>query len=136
MLVGVSGQTLDHFTRRPVPDPVLGEVLAGGGVAATTGLVGQAQCQSAPLPLMPDPFLCGHPAVRAGDLEPSLVEDADLGNHGKPADGLAVDIAGDVPDPLVPGDCLHVIPSAYGKKRVHCGPADLGVPEPQGRSGT
>ena len=133
VLVGVDGEARHHLPRRPVPEPVPGEVFAGRRVGHAARVVGPGQPQAGPLPFVPHPLLHRHRPVRAWDLEPPLVEDADLGCDREPADRLAVDVASDVSDPLIPGDGLHILPAMLGQKRVDCGPADLGVPEPQRR---
>jgi len=81
------------------------------------------------------PLLYGHRPIRAGDLEPAQVEDADFGHDWERADGLAVDVASDMRDPFVSRDRLHIIPAVLGQQRMDRGPADFGVPKPQRRRG-
>src|SRR5262249_32778825 len=59
------------------------------------------------------------------------VEGAHLGHDRKLPDGPAVDVTRDMGQPLVPDDELDVLPAELGEHRVHAGPAELGVPEPQ-----
>src|SRR5580704_3122139 len=132
VLVSVCSQALDHLTRRPVPQPVSREVFARRGVSHPACFVGSGQGEPRTLPLIAQPLLHGHEPVDALDFEAALIEGTYLGRDRETADRLPVDIARNVSDAFVPGDDLHVIPSALNEQRVDRGPANFSVPEPEG----
>src|SRR6516164_7655630 len=106
MLVGISCELLYHLAWRPIPKPVLGQVLAGCRIADTADLVGFEQRDASAPPFITKPALNAHRTFGSQDLHAPLVEHTDLGHDREAPDGLAVDVASDVSDPLIPRDRL------------------------------
>ncbi len=132
ILVSVGCQALHHLTWRPVPEPILREVLAGRGVPHSACFVGLTQWEPRPLPLIAQPLLYRHPSTGSMDSETSLIKSAHLRRNREAADRLAIDVSSNMSDPFVPGNELHVIPAVLNEQRVNRCPAHLGVPEPKG----
>ena len=133
VLVRIRRELLHHLAWWPVPKPVLSQILAGRRIPDAARLVSFGQRNAGALPLMAKPPLHAHRTLSGRDLEASLIEDTDLGDNGEAPDGLAVDVASDVSDPLVPRDQLHVVPAVVLQERMNRRPPDLGVPEPESR---
>ena len=133
VLVREGNEPAHHLRRREIPEPVLCEVLAGGGVLHSARLVGSIQRHPGPLPFRPQPLAGGHRAARGHERQSPPVEDTDLGHGRQPADRVPVHVAGNVTDALVPQDRLDILPAFPRQKRMHGRPADLGIPEPQRR---
>ena len=74
-----------------------------------------------------------HLGIMVDDLESALVQHTHFADDRKPTDCLAVDISGDVGQPLIPRDCLDVIPAIFEQDWMNRCPAEFGVPEPQRR---
>ena len=68
------------------------------------------------------------------NLEAPLVENADFGHYRKLSNGLAIDVACDMADTLVPDDSLNIVPALALQLRMDCRPTHLCTPEPQGRA--
>ena len=133
ILVRIRRELLHHLAWWPVPKPVLSQILASRRISDPAGLVGFGQRNAGALPLIAKPPLHAHRTFNGLDLQASLIEDTDLGHNGEAPDGLAVDVASDVSDPLVPRDQLHVVPAVVLQERMNRRPPDLGVPEPESR---
>lgn len=110
----------------------LGEILAGRGIADPAGGVGGIQREPAALPFTAQPDLerLG-PALGVGQQDLADVLDADLGDDGKAANGIAVAVARDVPDALIPDMRGAVAPAVLLEDRMDLGPAEFGAPEPE-----
>ena len=134
VFVGVGNQPGHHLRWRKVPQPVLGEVLAGGCISHSACRIGLMQRHSRTLPLRSQPFRAGQGAALGRKIQFATIERAYFGNRRESADRGAVHVSCDMPDTLVPHDGLNVLPAVGGEQGMHGRPSDLGIPEPQGRS--
>src|SRR5207302_9777969 len=88
--------------------------------------------ESGPMPFVAKPLACGKQVTASvGKRQATSVENADFCDHGKLTNRLAVHVAGDMSDALVPDHCFHVFPAVFDEQRMDSRPSDLTVPEPE-----
>src|SRR5579862_5621467 len=135
--LAIGGHALDRVRRREIPQMAFRQVFPRRGVRHPASFVRKVNGQAASEPFGPHPILeIERRAVDAGKRGAAGVAHGDLRHDGDAAYGLAVAVAGDVRDALVPDAAFFVVPAVKGENGMDGGPADLTVPEPQRRIGS